>query len=116
MKYGLAIVVVGGLLFGPQMAGAARADLEAGKQQAKVVCAPCHGPVGISLVRNYPNLAGQKEKYIAEQLEAYRAGTRVSEKLMPPIALQLTDQDIKNLAKYFSSLSGCGDECSVKDQ
>ncbi len=99
------------VLGGPQIAVAGRADIEAGKQKAKVVCTPCHGPVGISLVRNYPNLAGQKEKYLAEQLEAYRSGTRVSELLMTPIAAQLTDQDIKNLAKYYSSLKACGDEC-----
>ncbi len=110
MKICTAILISALLLGGPQLASAARADIEAGKQQAKVVCAPCHGPVGISLVRNYPNLAGQKEKYIAEQLEAYRSGTRISEKLMTPIAIQLTDQDIKNLAKYFSSLSGCGED------
>lgn len=116
MKKSLAIVIAGVLLGGPQIAGAGRADIEAGKQQAKVVCAACHGPVGISLVRNYPNLAGQKEKYLVEQLEAYRDGTRVSEKLMTPIAIQLTDQDIKNLARYYSSLSGCGDDCAVRDQ
>lgn len=112
----LIITVAGIMLGGPQIASAGRADVEAGKQKAKVVCAPCHGPAGISLVRNYPNLAGQKEKYLAEQLEAYRTGARVSEKLMTPIAVQLTDQDIKNLAKYYSGLSGCGDDCSIQDK
>jgi len=114
MNKWLAIAVAGMLLGGPQIAGAGRADIEAGEQKAKVVCSPCHGPVGISLVRNYPNLAGQKLRYLADQLEAYRSGTRVSEKLMTPIAEQLTDQDIKNLAKYYSSLNACGDGCSVK--
>ncbi len=74
------------------------------KRLAKKVCAPCHGPAGISLVLNYPNLAGQKKKYLMEQLKAFQSGDRKSEKLMQPIAEKLSDKEIKNISKYYSKL------------
>jgi cytochrome c553 len=81
-----------------------RVDLEAGKEVAKRVCAACHGVDGISLVRDYPNLAGQKELYLIAQLEAFRSGERKSPLLMNPVASILTDDEIKNLAAYYSRL------------
>lgn len=74
------------------------------KRLAKTVCAPCHGPAGVSLVRDYPNLAGQKKKYMIKQIKAFRSGTRKSEKLMQPVAERLSDKEIKGLAKYYSKL------------
>lgn len=81
-----------------------RPNPEAGKEKAKLVCQPCHGLDGISLVRNYPNLAGQKELYLIQQLEAFRRGDRKSPELMSPIAAQLTDQEILDVAAYYSRL------------
>ena len=57
---------------------AAQADLQAGRAKARP-CAVCHGEYGISLLPNAPNLAGQPEIYLAEQLKAYRSGKRSSE-------------------------------------
>ena len=74
------------------------------KRLVKTVCTPCHGPAGISLVLNYPNLAGQKKKYLIEQLYAFRSGTRKSEKIMQPVAEKLSDKQIKDLAKYYAKL------------
>ncbi|MAG32044.1 MAG: cytochrome C [Deltaproteobacteria bacterium] len=85
-------------------ASAGRPDPEAGKQKAIVVCAACHGRDGISLVAVYPNLKGQKVKYLIKQLEDFRSGERKSPLLMFPIASQLTDQEIKDVAAYYSSL------------
>ena len=39
------------------------------------VCAVCHGESGISVVPNVPNLAGQPEIYLAEQLTAIAAAS-----------------------------------------
>lgn len=86
------------------VASAGRPDPEAGKEKAKVICAACHGLDGISLVATYPNLKGQKVKYLIQQLENFRSGERQSPLLMNPVAAQLSDADIKNLAAYFSSL------------
>lgn len=98
-------IAIGAVLSGASgVVARGRVDLEAGKEVATRVCAACHGIDGISLVREYPNLAGQKELYLIAQLEAFRSGERKSPLLMNPVASQLTDDEIKNLAAYFSRL------------
>jgi len=78
------------------------ADAAAGKTKA-AVCAGCHGAAGVSANPLWPNLAGQKDKYLIKQLKALRDGTR-TDPMMSPMAKPLTDADIENLAAYFSSL------------
>jgi len=51
----------------------------------------------------WPNLAGQKEQYLAKQIKAFRDGTR-QDPMMAPMVKSLSDQDIDNLAAYYSSL------------
>jgi cytochrome c553 len=77
-------------------------DAAAGKAKA-AACAGCHGANGVSAVPSYPNLAGQKEAYLASSLKAFRDGTRKNA-TMNAMAKPLTDADIDNLAAYFSSL------------
>ena len=77
-------------------------DASAGKAKAGA-CAMCHGPQGIAVAPDTPNLAGQPASYIAEQLKAYRDGTRKHE-IMSLMAKPLTDADIANLAAWFSSI------------
>jgi len=78
---------------------------EAGKA-GSAVCAGCHGAKGISATGAFPNLAGQKADYLAAQLKAFREKTRPST-IMGPLAASLKDDDIANLAAYFSSLKAC---------
>ncbi len=80
-------------------------DAAAGKAKA-AVCAGCHGPNGISTNPMWPNLAGQKEAYLAKQIKDFRDGTRKDPSMSPMVA-GLTDTDIENLAAYFASLP-CG--------
>lgn len=80
----------------------AAGDAAAGKDKA-ALCAACHGPDGISTNDLWPNLAGQKFGYLVKQLKALRDGTR-TDPMMSPMAAPLTDEDIDNLAAYFSSL------------
>ena len=84
-------------------ASAGAADIEAGKAKA-TLCAACHGPKGISINDLWPNLAGQKETYLKKQIKAFRDGDRQDPNMQPMVA-NLTDEDIDNLAAYFSSLS-----------
>lgn len=78
----------------------ANGDAAAGKARS-ALCAGCHGETGVSAGDMFPNLAGQRYGYIVKQLEAFRAGTR-KDPLMNPIAGPLSDQEIENLAAYFS--------------
>lgn len=80
----------------------AAGDAAAGKAKS-ATCAGCHGAEGISGNPLWPNLAGQKDAYIVKQLKAFRDGTR-TDPMMSPMAKPLSDDDINNLAAYFSSL------------
>ena len=82
--------------------GAHAQDAAAGKTKA-AACAMCHGPQGIAVAPDTPNLAGQPASYIVEQLTAYRDGSRKHE-IMSLMAKPLTDADIANLAAWFSSI------------
>ncbi len=79
-------------------------DVEAGKAKS-VTCAACHGGEGISPNGLWPNLAGQKEEYLVQQIKAFRDGARENAQ-MSPMAANLSDEDIANLAAYYASL-GC---------
>ena len=85
----------------------AEGDVEAGKQKA-VICASCHGQQGISLTDIWPNLAGQKQGYLVKQMMDYRAGNR-SDPSMDAMMKMLSDDDVKNIAAYYSSLPGCSE-------
>jgi cytochrome c553 len=77
-------------------------DRQAGKARAQS-CAVCHGVNGLSMVPNAPNLAGQPEIYLVEQLRNFRSGKR-SHEVMNVIARPLSDTEIENLAAWYASL------------
>ena len=66
-------------------------------------CANCHGQQGISANDAWPNLAGQKKTYLANQLKAFRSGERKNA-FMNPIATALTDDEIESLASFYAGL------------
>ena len=79
------------------------ADIAAG-QEKSATCAACHGAQGISTDVNNPILAGQYKSYLTHALESYRNGTRQNA-IMNGMASALSDEDISDLAAYFSSLT-----------
>ncbi len=90
------------LTFGAAM-GAAAGDAVAGKAKA-VMCAGCHGREGISVRPRYPNLAGQREEYLVKAINDYRSGVR-EEPMMLLMVGMLTDDDVANLAAYYSTIN-----------
>ena len=70
-----------------------------------IPCLACHGAEGISDYDVWPNLAGQTTEYLAKQLRDFRDGRR-HDPWMSPMAVALDDQDIDELAAYFSSITG----------
>jgi cytochrome c553 len=74
----------------------------AGKAKS-ATCAACHGAKGISVVPNYPNLAGQKEAYLAKAIKDFKTKVR-KDPTMNAMAGALSDTDIANLAAYYSGL------------
>lgn len=86
-------------------AAMAAGDAAAGKAKA-AVCAACHGADGKATAPIYPNLAGQNAAYLESALKAYKAGQRKGGQsaVMTPMAMPLSDQDIADLAAYYSSM------------
>lgn len=81
-------------------------DIAAGRAKS-VQCLGCHGADGLSVNDIWPHLAGQKAGYLARQLRAYRAGER-TDPIMVSFSRFLSDQDIEDLAAYYSSLGRNG--------
>jgi cytochrome c553 len=70
--------------------------------KAGQTCVACHGNDGVGIMPEYPNLAGQHEDYIANSLRSYKTGVRKNA-IMSGMAQPLEAQDIRELAKYYSS-------------
>jgi cytochrome c553 len=94
------VLILSGLVIGSQ--GLWAADAAAGKAMAES-CAFCHGADGISQMDLTPSLAGQPDQFVQWQLVFFRSSARKSE-VMGPIAEGLSNEDIRNLGAYYSSL------------
>lgn len=68
------------------------------------VCVACHGKDGHGTSPTYPNLAGQNATYLESSMKAYRAGEREGgmSAVMTPMAANLSDEDIVDIAEYYS--------------
>ena len=77
-------------------------DAKAGAAKA-AVCGACHGPQGVAVAPNFPNLAGQSATYVYLQLKAFKDGQR-SDPIMTGQAATLSEQDMRNLAAHFAGL------------
>ncbi|MGV6852811.1 MAG: c-type cytochrome [bacterium] len=75
-------------------------DAVQGKEKS-TVCGSCHAPDGNSNNTLYPKLAGQHADYIYHSLKAYKDGSR-NNPIMKGMAAGLSDDDMKNIAQYFS--------------
>jgi len=70
---------------------------------AVAVCAACHGATGVSIVPNYPNLAGQHADYLKREIAEYKDGGRKNA-IMSGMAATIKDSDVDALADYFSRI------------
>lgn len=80
----------------------ANGSVENGKQKA-ATCFACHGVDGNAVDPQYPRLAGQYNLYLQQVLHEYKDGQR-NNPIMKGMAATLSDQDIEDVAAYFSSL------------
>ncbi len=96
MKYACLVSLV--LLFSPPLPAG---DIAAGREKS-LACAACHGEDGNSPSPAWPNLAGQHADYTGKQLKNFRDGSRQNPQ-MSPMAANLTDEDIADLAAYYAA-------------
>ena len=108
LRYSLALCM--GTLMSAMTVQAA-GDTAQGKTKS-ATCAGCHGAKGIGLSGEFPNLAGQKNAYLLKQLKAFKSGAR-KDPTMTVMVAALSDQDIADLAAYFSSLEQSPSNASV---
>ncbi len=100
--------ILGLMLFA--LAGAALAQVPLGNAEAaksKIsMCIGCHGIPGYKTVfphvYHVPMITGQTPLYIANALQAYKSGARTHPS-MRGIAQGLTEQDMADLAAYYST-------------
>jgi cytochrome c553 len=102
-------IVFGGLAFSSPVLGEGSAE----EGQAKSTpCVACHGVNGNSANPEWPSLAGQSAPYIVKQLKAFKSGERQNP-LMTPMAQPLSDDDIEDLAAYYSQQTRTGLEADA---
>jgi cytochrome c553 len=101
MKKIVSMLAVAGLMAGGT---AIAANTAAGKEKAKV-CAACHGADGNSASAEFPRLAGQHADYLVKSMERYKSGARKNP-IMAPMAANLSQHDMEDLAAYFSTQTG----------
>ena len=73
------------------------------KQLGVPACAGCHGAAGRGIPAMFPRLAGQHPDLVSGWLKAYASGGRPSQ-VMGPIALHLSEGDVKALSEYIAGL------------
>lgn len=80
-------------------------DAQAGKTKS-ATCAACHNPDGNSMIPANPKLAGQSAEYLYKQLKNFKDGAQAEDgrpnAIMAGMVAALNDQDMKDLAVYFS--------------
>jgi cytochrome c553 len=85
----------------------AKGNAKAG-QAKNALCIGCHGIAGyhasFPAMYSVPMIAGQNAKYLANALKAYKTGER-KHPTMRSIATSLSDQDMLDLAAYYSSFN-----------
>jgi len=100
----MSVLLILGIGHAVTVAAEPTGDPKAGREKA-FFCGGCHGIAGWrNAYPDYrePKLGGQHADYIAAALMAYQSGQR-SHKTMHAIAATLSDQDIADLAAYFSA-------------
>ncbi len=88
------------------------ADIDAGRAKS-LLCVSCHGAEGVSDHKPWPNIAGQNEGYLIKQIKDFRASRR-TDPWMSPMAIELTDQEIEDLAAYLGSLGSTPKSAGVE--
>ncbi len=71
------------------------------------VCTACHGPNGNSVNPQWPRLAGQSAVYVVEQLRLFKTNVRNNPTMMP-MAANLSDKDINDIAVYYEAQTPTG--------
>ena len=104
MNRALTLISLGTVLAFASTQLLAGGNAQNGKQKA-ATCFACHGADGNAVDPQYPRLAGQYNIYLQQVMHEYKDGQR-NNPIMKGMVATLSDQDIKDISAYFSSLPG----------
>ena len=108
------LTFIAALLVGVSAGAWAAGNADAGKDLV-AACGACHGADGATgLDPTYPNLAGQNEKYLYDQLKMIQDKTR-DIALMAGQLDASSDQNLADMAAYYASLPGKVSQASGDD-
>jgi cytochrome c553 len=105
------------LFLGFSTSAVAQGNAENGKEKS-VTCGACHGADGNSAIAMNPKLAGQHANYLVKQLTEFKLASQTGGKegrnnaVMNGMAAALSEQDILDLAAYYSSQEATASEAS----
>jgi cytochrome c553 len=105
------------LFMGFSVGAAEQGNAENGKAKS-VTCGACHGADGNSAIPMNPKLAGQHARYLVKQLTEFKLASKTGGKegrnnaVMNGMSAALSEQDILDLAAYFSSQEATPGESS----
>jgi cytochrome c553 len=102
MKRALTLLSFGAILAFASTQLLAGGNAENGKKKAGT-CFACHGADGNAVDPQYPRLAGQYDAYLQQVLHEYKDGRR-NNAIMKGMDATLSDEDIEDIAAYFSGL------------
>ncbi len=85
------------------LAAPATALDKTGLQDLMVQCAACHGADGIAREAEVPDLAGQHDVYLYNQLKNFKSGKR-PHKEMRYLGRHMTDDEMQAIASYYAGL------------
>ena len=82
----------------------ATGDAKAGSELV-ALCASCHGANGQSISSDWPNLSGQNQRYLSEQLKYFQQGDRENVLMLSviPYLKTLSDSQLLDIAAFYSS-------------
>jgi cytochrome c553 len=70
----------------------------------RMECDTCHGVNGVSPTPDQtPSLAGKSERYLIQQLQAFRSGKREHETMLI-MGSKLSDAEMRELAHYYAGI------------
>jgi cytochrome c553 len=105
------------LFLGFSASAVAQGNADKGKEKS-VTCGACHGADGNSAIAMNPKLAGQHANYLVKQLTEFKLASQTGGKegrnnaVMNGMSAALSEQDILDLASYFSSQESTPSETS----
>lgn len=116
MRASIYVIGLASALFTALPALAADGNAAAGKLKDSM-CQGCHGipdyRTAFPEVYSVPKIGGQHAAYIVKALQAYKSGER-SHPSMRAIAATLSDQDMADLAAFYSAPLGAPVSASAK--